>query len=326
MPALIRASILLTAALMAPAASGQDNASPEFDALLARAADARTEQQFGRVMAEIETLAPVPDLLPRLLEANPNAYVYVLQSGLREAGYASPLSGILGRSTVTQLSAFCADKGIDAQCRLGPLLPDVAHAIGAALAAGNAAPPAETIAPPVEADAPPADVEVAPAPAEPSAAAPAAAEAGLPAGWSIDDGQSFGIATRIEDATATGATIHVEGNPAYDGWLNIYLSPPLDAGASDGWAATLGRAAVTGQADASQTVRFLVARQSAGRGYIGELFDGIALPTAPAPLEGSGTLPDGAALLQPYVQVRFVADQAIAVAITIEDPALAAMD
>lgn len=317
MPALIHASILLAAALMASTASGQDNGSPEFDALLARAADARSEQQLSRVMAEIETLAPVPDLLPRLLEANPNAYVYVLQSGLREAGYAAPLSGILGRSTVNQLAAFCADKGIDAQCRLGPLLPDSARAIGTALAAGTATPPVEPDDRPVEA---------ATAPAEPSATAPAAAEAGLPAGWSIDDGRSFGIATRIEDATATGATIHIEGRPTYDGWLNIYLSPPVDAGTSDRWTAALDQASATGQADADQTVRFLVARQWAGGGYMGELFDGIALPEVPAPLEGSGTLPDDVAQLQPYVQVRFVAGQELAVAVTIEAPALAPTD
>ena len=305
MPALIRASILLVAALMAPSASGQDNASPELDALLSRAADARSEQQLGRVIAEIEALDPVPDLLPRLLEVNPNAYVYALQSGLREAGYASPLSGIMGRSTVTQLSAFCADKGIDAQCRLGPLLPDVARAIGAALAA-----------PPAEAAVPPAEME-------PPAAAPAALETGLPPGWSIDDGQPFGIATRIADATATGATIHVEGIPTRDGWVNIYLSSPVDAGTSERWTAAIDQASATGQADAGQTVRFLVALRPAGGGYLGELFDGVALPTAPAPLEESGTLPDGAALLQPYVQVRFAAGQELAIAVTIEALTLA---
>ena len=309
MPALIRVALLLAAALMVPTASGQDNASPELDALLAQAADARTEQQLSRVMTEIEALAPMPDLLPRLLEVNPNAYVYALQSGLRAAGYASPLSGILGRSTVTQLSAFCADQGIDAQCRRGPLLPDSARAIGTALAAGNATQSAETGAPPAE-----VETQV------------TAAETGLPAGWSIDDGQPFGIATRIEDATATGATIHVEGSPARNGWVNIYLSPPVDAGASGRWTGTIGRAAVIGQTDADQTVRFLVALRPAGGGYMGELFDGIALPEAPALLEGSGTLPDGAALLQPYVQVRFAANQALAVAVTIEAPALAATD
>lgn len=321
MPALIRVALLLAAALMVPTASGQDNASPELDALLAQAADARTEQQLSRVMTEIEALAPMPDLLPRLLEANPNAYVYALQSGLRAAGYASPLSGILGRSTVTQLSAFCADQGIDAQCRLGPLLPDIARTIGTALAAGNATQSAETGAPPAE-----VETQVTSAPAEPSAVASAVAETGLPAGWSIDDGQPFGIATRIEDATATGATIHVEGSPARNGWVNIYLSPPVDAGASGRWTGTIGRAAVIGQTDADQTVRFLVALRPAGGGYMGELFDGIALPEAPALLEGSGTLPDGAALLQPYVQVRFAASQALAVAVTIEAPALAATD
>jgi hypothetical protein len=306
MPALIRASILLATALMAPAASGQDNASPGLDALLSRAADARSEQQLGRVMAEIEALDPVPDLLPRLLEANPNAYVYALQSGLREAGYASPLSGIMGRSTVTQLSAFCADKGIDAQCRLGPLLPDVARAIGAALAS-------------------PAEATVSPAEMEPPAAVPAA-ETGLPAGWSVDDGQPFGIATRIEDATATRATIHIEGSPTRDGWLNIYLSPPVDAATSERWIAAIDQASVTGQADAEQTVRFLVALRSAAGSYMGELFDGIALPEAPTPLEGSGMLPDGAALLQPYVQVRFASGQELAIAVTVEAPDLAPAD
>lgn len=314
MPALIRASILLAAALMASAASGQENAAPDLDALLARVADARTEQQLSRMMAEIDALPPMPDLLPRLLEANPNAYVYALQSGLRAAGYASPLSGILGRSTVSQLSAFCADKGIDAQCRLGPLLPDIARAIGAALAAGNdAAPAAEPAAP------------AAPAQAEPLAAAPAA-EAGLPAGWSIDDGQVFGLTTSIADASATGATIRIEGTPRRNGWLNVRLSPPVDAATAERWTVTVGAASATGQADTGQTIRLLVALLRADGGYMGELFEGIALPMTPAPLEGSGAVPADVALLQPYMQVRFTAGSPLAVAVALDAPALAPDD
>ena len=64
MPALIRIPVLLVAALMVSGASGQDNASPGLDALLSRAADARSLQQLDRMMAEIEALTPVPDLLP----------------------------------------------------------------------------------------------------------------------------------------------------------------------------------------------------------------------------------------------------------------------
>ena len=307
MPALIRIPVLLVAALMVSGASGQDNASPGLDALLSRAADARSLQQLDRMMAEIETLAPIPDLLPRLLAANPNAYVYALQSGLREAGYASPLSGILGRSTVTQLSAFCADTGIDAQCRLGPLLPDVASAIDAALAAGNAAPAEATML------------------AEPPVATPAPTTS-LPSGWSIDDGQPFGIETSIAAATATGATIRLAGTPTRDGWLNIYLSPPLAAGSSEHWTASIGQAAAAGQADAEQTVRFLVALRPADGGYMGELFDGVALPAAPASLDAAGTVPAGTALLQPYVQVRFTAAAPLAITLSLDTPALAATD
>ena len=328
MSALIRSNIVVAISMLAATASAQDTRAMDLDALLARAAEARSSQQLGNVVEAIGALGPVPDLLPRLLATNPNAYVYALQSRLRDNGYAAPLSGMLGRTTLGVLGQFCADNDIAATCGRGPLLPDVALTIDAAL--GGAAGPAAVAEP---ADAPaPANTEPATAPAEPvPAPAPEpppapASDPVLPAGWSIDDRSSVGVDATVLAAAASGATVRLEGEPTTDGWFNIYLSPAVPVANSASWSASLGAAAAEGLSGQAQTVRFLTARLLANGTYLGELFPGIALATAAAPVEVTATAPGGTELLQPYVQVRFAAGAPLTVTLTIDSPALTATD
>ena len=70
-----------------------------------------------------------------LFWGNKNAYVYVLQHGMRDAGfYNGPLSGYLTRETISAINQVCRQLEAEQTCRQGPLTPDVAVLLGNYLA------------------------------------------------------------------------------------------------------------------------------------------------------------------------------------------------
>lgn len=79
------------------------------------------------------------DLLPRLLDANANAYVYLVQDALVQRGEAAPLSGLLDRASIGAIVKFCVGEGIEPVCRAGILTREAASALGAALDGGEMA-------------------------------------------------------------------------------------------------------------------------------------------------------------------------------------------
>ena len=87
-------------------------------ALLA-AADARKSGEFAQV-TQFLTEAPAParpEILRAMFQTNPNAFVYVAQTKLRDRGvYNGPLNGLLTGSTIRAINTICDDV-----CRRGPM-------------------------------------------------------------------------------------------------------------------------------------------------------------------------------------------------------------
>lgn len=289
----------------------------DMDHLLSEVTAAHDLGKISTAVEAINALGPQQDVLPRLLAANPNAYVYALQASLRDGGYAAPLNAILDRSTLDSVIAFCTDNDIASICARGPLLPESAMAIGAVLAKQKpaAAEPKPAAAAPPEASAPQA-----------SSTAADASSSTLPDGWSIDDLGTVGIQPSIVAATPGSATIRFEGVAALDGWANIYFSPPVQVSAPAHWRISLASASAESANAAAQSVRLLAARQGPDGNYLGELFEGIALEAAPKPMEGTGAVPEGTTQLRPYVQMRFVAGQPVAMTLSLEGPVVEALD
>jgi TPR repeat protein len=100
------------------------------------AAKARSKAEFAEIA---RTAAETPaglrrSLLLKLRKSNPNAYVYVLQTYLKEHGAPSlKADGIMSSATLRAVSGFCRSAEITAECKYGPMSFRGAQAIGEAL-------------------------------------------------------------------------------------------------------------------------------------------------------------------------------------------------
>lgn len=110
--------------------------SPEaiaFETIALRAVPPATEQSLADIGAALHNIAR-PDFsqtLQMLFWGNKNAYVYVLQQRLHDAGfYTGPLSGYLTQKTIAAINRACAQERAEATCAQGPLTPDVASLLG----------------------------------------------------------------------------------------------------------------------------------------------------------------------------------------------------
>lgn len=99
-------------------------------------------------------------LLAEIFADDPNSFVHVLQSELRERGFRSTApNGQFTIGTIRELNAFCAEAGIARVCALGPLTPtgvaalaDALYASMPAVAVPTPPPPAPQPEPPVAQD------------------------------------------------------------------------------------------------------------------------------------------------------------------------------
>jgi TPR repeat protein len=115
-----------------------------FETIALRAVPPASEQSLAAIGALLDELAPsdLSQTVQMLFWGNKNAYVYVLQSGLRDAGlYAGPLNGLLTRPTIAAINRLCASQGVAPTCASGPLTPGVAVFLGDYLASRPAPPP-----------------------------------------------------------------------------------------------------------------------------------------------------------------------------------------
>ena len=108
-----------------------------FETIALRGASAASEQSLAAIGTALGGVArtDLSQIAQMLFWGNKNAYVYVLQHGLRDAGfYNGPLSGYLTRETISAINHVCRELGAEQACMQGPLTPDVAVLLGNYLA------------------------------------------------------------------------------------------------------------------------------------------------------------------------------------------------
>jgi TPR repeat protein len=105
---------------------------------------------YEGIFASAGELAPRSreSLLRRLLNVNPNAYVYLVQSQLQRLGlYSGPKSGKLGRTTIEAVNRYCALKRVEQLCRPGPMSSQTARIMAGAFDLVSLGSPAPQIVP-----------------------------------------------------------------------------------------------------------------------------------------------------------------------------------
>lgn len=131
-------SLVALAGLWTPAVLSQER-SAELETLLSSATRARTPEALLAHSRGLEALAlPYEVALPRVLAANENLYVFVIQQQLLGRQLRSaPANGILSQTSLRELLDLCAAQSIDAECGRGPMTPEVAALLGTVFDAGS---------------------------------------------------------------------------------------------------------------------------------------------------------------------------------------------
>jgi len=117
-------NISLARTTLASFASLMPQDQRQSEELFVEGAAARSAGQYAAFAEKIEGMAPVArvNLVARLVSANSNAYVYVLQNELRRTGdYKDKLNGVLTATTIRAFNELCSRRDKAALCRLGPL-------------------------------------------------------------------------------------------------------------------------------------------------------------------------------------------------------------
>ncbi|MBP1860678.1 hypothetical protein [Rhizobium herbae] len=96
----------------------------ESEELFIEGAAAGSVSQYAAFVAKVQGMQPADkaNLVSRLVGANGNTYVYVLQSELKGVGaYEGKLTGVLTGATIRAFNQFCDQRNRAALCRAGPL-------------------------------------------------------------------------------------------------------------------------------------------------------------------------------------------------------------
>ena len=120
----IRRDIPLARATLASVADLIPQEERQREELLIEASTASSVEDYRIFTQKTESLQPAAraTLVSRLAGANGNAYVYVLQSGLKDAGlYDGQLNGFLTSQTIRAFNRFCGQRDMEEPCRTGPL-------------------------------------------------------------------------------------------------------------------------------------------------------------------------------------------------------------
>lgn len=129
-PKLAKALLDAHSALLTPEAIA-------FETIALHAVSPATDESLAAIGGKFAAIArtDVSQTVQMLFWGNKNAYVYVLQQGLRDTGfYNGPLSGYLTQETITAINQVCRQQGVEQACQQGPLTPDVAVLLGNYLA------------------------------------------------------------------------------------------------------------------------------------------------------------------------------------------------
>jgi TPR repeat protein len=117
-------NISLARTTLASVANQMPQEQRESEDLFIEGAAAGSVGQYAAFAEKIRALPPVAqtNLVGRLVGANSNTYVYILQSALKATGdYRGELNGVLTGPAIRAFNALCSRRNKAARCRLGPL-------------------------------------------------------------------------------------------------------------------------------------------------------------------------------------------------------------
>jgi TPR repeat protein len=112
---------------------GQFNpAQYAFENVLLVAAEASGRKEYAEINALVRSAPPAVqlDTLTALKNANPNAFVYIAQTEMKQRGlYSGVVNGLLTTSTIKSLNRLCGMSVAGERCKKGPLNYDAARVI-----------------------------------------------------------------------------------------------------------------------------------------------------------------------------------------------------
>ncbi|MBD8066790.1 hypothetical protein IC608_15050 [Devosia sp. PTR5] len=293
----------------------------------------RTLDGLARYFTALREEGLGPRTFGQLLGANPNLYVYAVQTVMSELGfYDGPVSSVMSKSTIEAIDKYCADRKISDKCSLGPLDYGTAFTIAYTLIPSDGTLPSkdepepatqEAVADPADAPAQTPDAESDPAVPAPATATPEALT--LPPGWQSLD--SLGVTHEVVDVADDGsyADLRYSGTPERDGAFNLRLGQSVPADAGRDVTANFRAEVITGSPDPMRIGARVALRDGEGT-YLGELDPGgprVAFgPEAPDQFTISRPMPADAAQVQPYFMLVFEAGKPVDVTYRVYQPAL----
>lgn len=250
---------------------------------------------LGLVLAAllvVPAVAQDDQALLSLLPGDPNGFVSGVQEKLASGGlYSGKVTGTLTKATIRAINAACRDAGVLAACQSGPLSP--AGAVAVVTAVSKLAQGGTKVAAPADEPAPASPAE----PATGEAAGPATSIATTD--WKSRNGNGLTITPTVLDGSVVFA---IEGTAEGRGTVNIYASDQVPSAPGEAWVYTVD-AALTSSAAGTATA-FLAARAPDGS-YLREVVRGGVPIDGAGPAVVEGTVPEGAAFVQPYIQVKY---------------------
>jgi TPR repeat protein len=120
----IAKNISLARSALATTASQMPQEQRESEELFIEGAAAVSAAQYAAFAEKLQKMQPAvkASLVGRLVGANSNTYVYILQSELEGAGtYEGKRNGVLTGATIRAFNQFCSQRNKVTLCRMGPL-------------------------------------------------------------------------------------------------------------------------------------------------------------------------------------------------------------
>lgn len=259
----------------------------------------RTLSGLGVVMAALlsaPAIAQDDGALLGLLPDDPNGFVQAVQEKLASSGiYSGPVNGTLTQATISAINAACRGAGLLPDCQNGPLSPAGSAAVVAAVA--KLGQPDATVPTPEE--APAAEVVAEPAAEAETQPVSTAATTIAAADWKGRPNYGLTITPTVAGKTVEFA---IGGTAEGRGSLNINASGQVSAAPGEDWSFTIDAAFTSA---AGGTAVAYVGVRAADGSYITELVRGGVPIEGSGPFVVKGTTKDGAAFVQPYIQVKY---------------------
>lgn len=296
----IWASAFWALCALVPAAAFAQSASTD---LATVAGKATSQSQFEALAKRLATTNMDPSDLELVGQTNPGVFVYVLQKYLAERKLISTKpNGSLDSATLNAYLRLCTAEGFEAACRAAPLGPDAiaftAETIHRdALAKASILPNSEI------------------------AGAVVGSPGVLPTNWS-ENSNGADLASEVTAVGDHSVSIRVHGTTqGPDKFYDIAFCLPPAIPVTPGTELSMSlTSTVTNNGSGKPVVTLRVGQWASDTVYQSELFDGVPLPLtgSSTTVTALGTVSDGIALVQPYIQIRGDTGEAVDIVVQIQ--------